>query len=88
MSLCGPVPGSVVTVARPPITAIFNGTVRNVQMTVDGVDVTRASRISNREVTWTPGYNLDVGQHNCVVTAVSQNGQAVRGQWNFVIRYE
>ncbi len=82
----GPVPGSVVTVPRPPITAIFNGKVRKVKMTVDGVDVTPSSRISSRQVTWIPGYNLDNGQHNCVVTAVSENGQPVRGTWNFVIR--
>jgi hypothetical protein len=82
----GPVPGSVVTVTRPPVVAIFNGNVRNVHMSVDGVDVTRASRIAGSHITWTPGYDLDQGQHTCVVTAVAPNGQAVRGDWNFVIR--
>jgi hypothetical protein len=82
----GPVPGSVVTVTRPPVVAIFNGTVKHVRMTVDGVDVTAASRIRNNRITWNPGYNLDQGQHNCVVTATAPNGQAVRGDWNFIIK--
>jgi hypothetical protein len=82
----GPVPGSVVTVTRPPVVAIFNGNVRNIRMTVDGVDVTAASRVQSNRITWNPGYDLDQGQHNCVVTATSSNGQAVRGDWNFTIR--
>lgn len=82
----GPAPGSVVTVTRPEVIAVFSGPVRNVRMTVDGVDVTRASRISNNRILWAPGYDLDWGQHNCVVTATASNGQAVRGDWNFVIR--
>jgi hypothetical protein len=82
----GPAPGSTVTVTRPPIGAIFNGSVKKVQMTVDGVDVTGASRIQSSRITWNPGYDLDQGQHNCVVTAVAPNGQAVRGDWNFIIR--
>jgi hypothetical protein len=82
----GPVPGSVVTVTRPPVVAIFNGNVRNVRMSVDGVDVTGAARVQGSRVTWNPGYDLDQGQHNCVVTAIAPNGQAVRGDWNFTIR--
>lgn len=81
----GPVPSSVVTVTRPPVVAIFNGTVRHVRMSVDGVDVTGASRVQSSRITWNPGYDLDQGQHNCVVTATASNGQDVRGEWNFVI---
>lgn len=82
----GPEPGSVVTVTRPPIQAIFSGQVRNVRLTVDGVDVTGAARVQNNRVTWNPGYDLDQGQHNCIVTGNTSNGQAVRGEWNFQIR--
>lgn len=82
----GPAPGSVVTVTRPEVIAVFSGNVRHIRMTVDGVDVTGASRVQNNRITWTPGYDLDWGQHNCVVTATASNGQAVRGDWNFTIR--
>lgn len=82
----GPVPGSVVTVTRPPVAAIFNGNVRNVRMTVDGVDVTGASRVQGNRITWIPGYDLDQGQHNCAVTAVGPDGGSLRGDWNFTIR--
>lgn len=82
----GPTPGSVVTVTRPPVSAVFNGDVRNIRMTVDGVDVTGASRVRGGRINWTPNYDLDQGQHNCIVTATARNGQAVRGDWNFTIR--
>lgn len=82
----GPTPGSVVTVTRPPISAVFNGDVRNLRMTVDGVDVTGSARVRGGRINWTPNYDLDQGQHNCIVTATARNGQAVRGDWNFTIR--
>lgn len=82
----GPAAGSVVTVTRPPIGAVFNGDVRNVRMTVDNVDVTAAARVKNNKVVWNPGYDLDQGQHNCVVTATANNGRTVSGNWSFVIK--
>ena len=82
----GPTPGSVVTVTNPPISAVFNANVKHVKMTVDGKDVTGAARVHSNRITWNPGYALDQGQHNCVVTATASNGQAVRGDWNFTIR--
>lgn len=81
-----PAAGSVVTVTRPPIGAVFNGDVRNVRMTVDNVDVTGAARVKSSRIVWNPGYDLDQGQHTCVVTATSRNGQAVQGNWTFVIK--
>ncbi len=83
----GPGPGSVVTVLQPTISCRFSSPVRrnSIQMSVDGHDVTGAARRDSNRVSWTPGYNLDYGQHIVRVRAVDENGQNVQGEWTFTI---
>lgn len=81
----GPAPGTVVTVTRPSISASFTEPVRRLTLTVDGKDVTGAARSTRRAIVWSPGYDLDFGQHNVVVQGVSESGQPVRANWTFTI---
>ena len=52
---------------------------------MDGHDVTASARRDSDDVSWTPAYNLDYGQHVVRVTATDRNGQNIRGEWTFVI---
>ena len=83
----GPAAGTVVTVARPPVSAAFNGPVNNLRLIVDGRDVTGEAVIGNEGITWTPRRDLNHGQHNAQVTGTSANtGQPVSGTWNFTVQ--
>lgn len=82
-----PGPGTVVTVPQPTISAEFTGPVNRgtIRFYVDGRDFTPQVQVYGNRVSWTPRYTLDYGQHVARLEALTPGGQAVVGEWNFVI---
>jgi copper amine oxidase-like protein len=72
---------------RDQIGIIFNENVRSVSLTVDNVNVTNLAGIQNlaNGITWNPNYNLNNGQHQARVQAVSQSGQVINRDWTWTV---
>lgn len=82
-----PAAGSYVTVSRPTIGATFATIMdaRIVRLMVDGNDVTGMSQMDSNSITFTPGYDLNVGQHNVVVMMGDPMGYTRRQSWSFTV---
>lgn len=80
-----PAAGSVVTVRRPEIGAAFNVPVQVQSLVVDGQQV--PVQTSGYRAWWVPGYDLDQGRHNVVLSAVEANtGRRLDRNWSFTIQ--
>lgn len=82
-----PADGETTSEARPSISLTFPNDIRSntVRFYVDGVDFTNQVRVNGREVSWTPGYDLDPTEHRAEARATSSRGQSLSQSWNFKI---
>ena len=81
-------PSEGTTVAsRPQIGAVFNGNLQSVSFYVDGQLINNKAGVQRYQngIMWTPTYDLSSGQHRATIKGVSQNGQVVTRDWNFVV---
>lgn len=70
---------------RPTIAGTFAEDVEGAQIFVDGTEFTGQARISGRNISWTPGYDLDNGVHKVQIVGKDILGQTVGGRWQFEI---
>ncbi|MGE0495451.1 MAG: hypothetical protein AB7S38_39965 [Vulcanimicrobiota bacterium] len=78
-------PMGSVRFARPVIRVEFPEQVRSnsVDLFVDGVNFSRQANVSGQVLTWTPGFDLGLGNHKVEVAARGSSGQNLSHNWNF-----
>jgi len=80
-----PPPGATVRNLRPFISADFPQGLENVRLIVDNTDLTpQCQRTANR-LSFSPVYDLQLGNHNARIEGRMNNGQVVASDWNFVV---
>lgn len=82
---CQPQPGTQVSNTRPSISATFPEGVNASQIFVDGTEFTGQAQRSGRTIKWTPGYNLDYGNHTVQVVGTGVFGNKVKDSWSFTL---
>lgn len=80
-----PGPGSRITTTRPTISASFSDSLTRAKLWVDGQDFSSQARVSGGNVSWTPNFNLDYGQHTVRLEAYNTFGYSYPANWTFEI---
>ncbi len=85
--LANVVPRGVINQRRPEVGATFSQPVRtnSVQLYLDGATVTPQSTVSDGQVRFDPSYDLQPGEHQARVVAMTNGGQLIDQSWSFSV---
>ena len=82
-----PASGSTTANSRPRLSLTFPAPIQpqSLRLYVDGVDFSNQVRLSGRQISWQPTYNLSSARHAAEVRATTTSGQQLSRSWGFVI---